>query len=117
MLTYRLAGRTSHSQSQKDQITPEIIRWQESSTRTKATETKATWHHQNPVLLQQQALDIPTQEKQDSDLKSHLMIKIEDFKDINNYLKEIQENTGKHIEALKRKHKNPLNNYRTQPNR
>jgi hypothetical protein len=31
-----------------------------------------------------------TPEKQDSDLKSHLMIIIEDFKDIN---KEIQENT------------------------
>ena len=60
-----------------------------------------------------------TPEKQDSDLKSHLMMMIEEFKkDINSSLKEIQENTGKHIEALKRKHKNPLNNYRrTQPNR
>jgi len=37
-----------------------------------------------------------TQEKQDLDLKSHLMIMIEDFrKDINNSLKEIQNNTGK----------------------
>jgi hypothetical protein len=37
-----------------------------------------------------------TQEKQDSELKSHLMMMmIEDFKkDINNTLKEIQENTG-----------------------
>jgi hypothetical protein len=34
-----------------------------------------------------------TPEKQDSDLKSHLMMMIEDFKDINNSLKEIQENT------------------------
>ena len=34
--------------------------------------------------------------KQDSDLKSHLMMMIEDFrKDINNSLKEIQENTDK----------------------
>jgi hypothetical protein len=34
-------------------------------------------------------------EKQDVDLKSHLMILIEDFKkDINKSLKEIQENTG-----------------------
>jgi gas vesicle protein len=41
-------------------------------------------------------------EKQDSDLKSHLMMMIEDFKkDINNSLKEIQENTGKQLEALK----------------
>jgi hypothetical protein len=37
-----------------------------------------------------------TTEKQDSDLKLHLMMIIEDFKkDINNSLKEIQENTGK----------------------
>ena len=34
-----------------------------------------------------------TSEKQELDLKSHLMILIEDFKkDINNFLKEIQEN-------------------------
>ena len=40
-----------------------------------------------------------TLEKQDLDLKSHLMIMIEDFKkDVN---KEIQENTGKQQEALK----------------
>jgi hypothetical protein len=39
-----------------------------------------------------------TPEKQDSDLKSHLMMMIEDFKkDINNSLKEIQENTGKQV--------------------
>jgi hypothetical protein len=37
-----------------------------------------------------------TPEKQDSDLKSHLMMMIEEFKnDINNSLKKIQENTGK----------------------
>ena len=34
-----------------------------------------------------------TPEKQDPELKSHLMMMIEDFKDINNSLKEIQENT------------------------
>jgi hypothetical protein len=37
-----------------------------------------------------------TPKKQDSDLKFHLM-----KKDINNSLKEIQENTGKQVEALK----------------
>jgi hypothetical protein len=43
-----------------------------------------------------------THEKQDNDLKFHLMKVIEAFKDvIKNYLKEIQENTGKQIEALK----------------
>jgi hypothetical protein len=40
--------------------------------------------------------------KQDSDLKSLLMTMIKDFKkDGNNSLKEIQENTGKQLEALK----------------
>ena len=43
-----------------------------------------------------------TGEKQDMDLKSLLMMIMEDFpKDIHNSLKEIQENTGKQVEALK----------------
>jgi hypothetical protein len=43
-----------------------------------------------------------TPEKQDSDLKSYLMMLIEDFmKGINSSLKEIQENTAKQVEALK----------------
>jgi hypothetical protein len=43
-----------------------------------------------------------TPEKQDSDLKSYLMMVVEDLKkDINNSLKEIQENTAKQVEALK----------------
>ena len=45
-----------------------------------------------------------TLEKQDLDLKSYLMMLIEDFKkDKNNSFKEIQENTGKQVEALKRR--------------
>jgi predicted nucleic acid-binding Zn-ribbon protein len=41
-----------------------------------------------------------TLEKQNSDLKSHLMMMIGNFKkDINNYLREIQKNTGKQVEA------------------
>jgi chromosome segregation ATPase len=45
-----------------------------------------------------------TLEKQDSDLKSFLMMMIEDFKmDINNSRKDIQENIGKQLEALKEK--------------
>ena len=45
---------------------------------------------------------IITPEKQGLDLKAHLMVMIEDFnKDINTALKEIQENTGKQLEALK----------------
>ena len=44
-----------------------------------------------------------TPEKQDSDLKTHLMMMIKDFKkDINNSLKEIQ-NTDKQVKALKEK--------------
>ena len=39
-----------------------------------------------------------TPEKQDSDLKSHLMMMVEDFKkDIYDSLKETQENTGKSL--------------------
>jgi hypothetical protein len=80
--------------------------------------------------------------KQNLNLKSYLiMMLVGDFKkDINNYLKETQENTAKQVEALKeepqkffkelqentskwvealkkKNHKNPLKNYRkTQPN-
>jgi hypothetical protein len=51
-----------------------------------------------------------TPEKQDMDLKSLPMMMMEDFK------KEIQENTGK--QPLKRLHKNALESYRkTTPNR
>jgi hypothetical protein len=43
-----------------------------------------------------------TPEKQDSDLKSYVMMLVEDFKmGINNSVKEIQENTAKQIEGLK----------------
>jgi hypothetical protein len=50
-----------------------------------------------------------TPEKQDSDLKSLLMMVIQDFKkDINNPLNEIQENTGKQLEALKEETKKSL---------
>ena len=43
-----------------------------------------------------------TPEKQDMDQKSLLMMMVEDYKEeINNTLKEIQENPGKQLEALK----------------
>jgi chromosome segregation ATPase len=43
-----------------------------------------------------------THEKQDSDLKSYLMMLVEDIKKgFNNSLKEIQENTAKEVEVLK----------------
>lgn len=41
------------------------------------------------------------------------MMLVENFrKDINNSLKEIQENIAKQVEYLKKKHKNPLKNYK-----
>jgi hypothetical protein len=49
-----------------------------------------------------------TTEKQDSSLKSYLMMLVEDFKEgINNSLKEIQENTAKQVEAFKEETKIP----------
>jgi hypothetical protein len=43
-------------------------------------------------------------EKQEVDSKSYLMMLIEDFKkDINNYLKELQEKTSKQVKELKKK--------------
>jgi hypothetical protein len=71
----------------------------------------------SPTTSVPEYFNIP--EKQDSDLKSHIMMMIEVKKDINNSLKEIQENTCKQVEALKEETKNnPLKNYRkTQTNR
>ena len=55
----------------------------------------------------------------DPNIKAYIMMMVEEIKkDFNNSLKEIQENTPKQVEDLKRKHKNPLKNCRkTQPNR
>jgi gas vesicle protein len=48
-----------------------------------------------------------TPQKQESDLKSYLMMLVEDIKkDINNSLKEIQENIDKEVEVLKELQKN-----------
>jgi hypothetical protein len=50
-----------------------------------------------------------TPEKQDADLKSYLMMVIEDFKKgINDSHKETQENTAKQVEALKEEGKESL---------
>jgi hypothetical protein len=59
ILTHRFARGKSYSQRQQDHLTWEIPRWCEARTSTSATEIKATWHHQNPVLPPQQALNIP----------------------------------------------------------
>jgi hypothetical protein len=50
-----------------------------------------------------------TPKKQDLDLKSYLMMLVEDFKkDINNSLKEIHENTAKQVEVIKEETQKPL---------
>jgi hypothetical protein len=49
-----------------------------------------------PSSPTQQDLNTPSHQKSKTDLKSHLMMMTEDFKkDMNNSLKEIQENTVK----------------------
>jgi hypothetical protein len=60
-----------------------------------------------------------TPEKQDSALKSYLMILVDDLKKgVNNSIKEIQENTTKRLEALEEEPQKSLKNYRkTQPNK
>ena len=77
------------NQRQEDQLLLEKARWQKAKARSFPTETKATWHHQNSVLPQQQILDTPnTPEKQELDLKPRLMMLTEDFnKDINKSIK------------------------------
>jgi hypothetical protein len=100
---YRPIEGACSRQRQQENLKPEITRRQKANARILPTEFKTTWHHQNPVLSPQQVLDTPnTPEKQDLDLKPYLMILVEDFKtEINNSLKEIQENTAKQVEALK----------------
>jgi hypothetical protein len=83
----RITGGTNSSQRQLVQITPEITRWQKANLRISLTETKTTQHHQNPALPRLSPGYPKTTEKQDSDLKSYLMMLAEDFKkDINNSL-------------------------------
>jgi gas vesicle protein len=67
------------------------------------TETRTTHQHQNPALPTCPVQGTPnTPEKLDVDLKEYLMRMVEDIKkDLNNSLKEIQENTAKLVEDLK----------------
>jgi hypothetical protein len=82
---YRPTGGIRSSQRQQERLTPKITRWRKTNTRIFPTENKTPWHHQNPVLPPQQVVGSPnTLENGDSDLKSYLMMLIEDFKkDIN----------------------------------
>jgi ElaB/YqjD/DUF883 family membrane-anchored ribosome-binding protein len=57
-----------------------------------------------------------TPEKQDSDLKSHLMMMIEECKkDIKNFLKDKPENTGKQVEDLKEQTQKSLKELKKKP--
>jgi hypothetical protein len=52
-----------------------------------------------------------TPENLDPDLKAYLMMMVEDIKkDVNNSLKEIQENTAKELQVLKEKQENTSKN-------
>jgi hypothetical protein len=101
VLTHRLAGEKSHSQRQQDQLTLEITRGkregQEKKQQKRLLGINRTQfsHHSKPWISQHQ------KSKTLIDLKSQLMIMIGGLKmDINNSLKEIQENTGKQVETL-----------------
>jgi hypothetical protein len=63
VLKQRITGGPRHSQIHQDQLTSVITRFLEAMTRTKATQTEANWHHQNPVLPPQQALGTSTHQK------------------------------------------------------
>ena len=77
----RIKEGKSSSQRQLEYLTPEITRWQKANVRILLTETKTIGHHQNPVCPPQRVLDTSnTPEKQDMDLKSYLMMVVEDFK-------------------------------------
>jgi hypothetical protein len=105
----RITGGASSKQRQLKQLTPEITRWRKANERILLTEIKTIHNHQNPALPLQPVLDTTTPEKQDLDLKTYLMILVEDIKKgINDSLKEIQENSAKEIEVLKKERQKSL---------
>ena len=72
-----------------------------SSSSVPSTPTSASpGHHNTPKNL-------------DPDLTAYLIMMVEDIKKVfNNSLKEIQENTAKHVDGVKEEAQNPLKNYR-----
>jgi hypothetical protein len=98
----RITGGKNSSKTQLEHLTPEIIRWRKTNIRILLTETRTLGiirtqysHHSKSWIPQHMR-------KQDSDLKSYLMMLVEDFKKgLNNSLKEIQEYTAKQVEVLK----------------
>jgi hypothetical protein len=96
----RITGGTSSSKRQLEHLKPKITRWR----KTNETRNQDQWASSEPSTPTTASPGYPnTPEKQDSELKSYLMILVEDFKKgINNSLKKkIQENTAKQVEVLK----------------
>jgi hypothetical protein len=95
----RITGGTSSSKRQLEHLKPKITRWR----KTNETRNQDQWASSEPSTPTTASPGYPnTPEKQDSELKSYLMILVEDFKKgINNSLKEIEENTAKQVEFLK----------------
>ena len=73
---HRLAGQLNHSQRHQDQLAPEITRWQKSNARTLPTNqvNMAPCEPSSPTTASPGYPNTP--EKQDLDLKSHLMMLI-----------------------------------------
>jgi hypothetical protein len=86
-----------------NQLTAEITRWLKVSSRILSKRNQGCITSSGPSSSTIATPGHPNRpEKQDLDLKSHLMMLIEDFKKgINNSFKEIHENTGKEVEDLK----------------
>ena len=92
-------------QRQPGQQTLGITICQEPSARSYETESSLHWHHQkepsSPIRADPGYANIS--ENQDSVLKSYLMKIIDSIEeDINYLLREIQESTGKQLEAIKK---------------
>ena len=89
---YRPTGGTSSSQRQQEHLTPEITRWRKKKHNNLTNRNQDYLAPSEPSPPTTVCPAFPnTPEKQDVDLKSYLIMLIEDLKkDINNSLKEIQ---------------------------
>ena len=98
-----ITRRTGSNQINQGQGALEINRWQEARHKSRSNRNQGYLASLEPNFPTIASLGFTiTPEKQDMDLKLHRMMMMEDYKkDINNYTKEIQENAGKQVEALK----------------
>jgi hypothetical protein len=68
---YRPTGGMSSSQTQQEYLTPKKTRWEKANERILPTESKITWHHQDPELPQQ-VLISPTHQQRKMWIKNHI---------------------------------------------